>query len=79
MFDICVKTVPVPDNWKNTVIVLQDKGKGSKNEWKNYREVNLLGVLGKMFAEFYPVSKEMTISAIWEVHCDFVLVIGCGE
>ena len=40
----------VPEDWRSAVIVLLYKGKGEKTEYSNYRGINLLSVVGKIYA-----------------------------
>lgn len=52
MFLICVlawKQRKAPDKWRRAIIVPLHKGKGSKNECNNYREISLLSVPGKVY------------------------------
>ena len=41
------KRAVVPEDWKSTVIVPLNKGKGERLECKNYRGIRLLSVVGK--------------------------------
>ena len=40
----------VPEDWRSAVIVPLYKGKGERNECKNYRGISLLSVVGKIYA-----------------------------
>ena len=40
----------VPEDWKSDVIVPLYKGKGERNECKNYRGISLISVAGKIYA-----------------------------
>ena len=40
----------VPEDWRSAVIVPLYKGNGERNESKNYRNIILLSVVGKMYA-----------------------------
>ena len=51
MWKICKEAFSsgkVPSDWKNAVIVPLFKGKGCKDECKNYRGISLLSVAGKV-------------------------------
>ena len=39
----------VPEDWRSAVIVPLCKGKGQRNECKNYRDISLLSVVGKIY------------------------------
>ena len=39
----------VPEDWKSAVIVPLYKGKGQMTEFKNYRGISLLRVVGKIY------------------------------
>ena len=39
----------VPKDWRSAVIVLLYMGKGKGNEFKNYRGISLLNVVGKIY------------------------------
>ena len=45
-FESCI----VPEDWRSAVIVPLYKGKGERNECKNYRGISLLSVVGKIYA-----------------------------
>ena len=40
----------VPTDWRFAVIIPLHKGKGERTECKNYRGINLLSVVGKIYA-----------------------------
>ena len=40
----------VPEDLRSAVIVPLYKGKGERTECKNYRDINLLSVVGKIYA-----------------------------
>ena len=40
----------VPEDWRSAVIVPLYKCKGKRTECKNYRGINLLSVVGKIYA-----------------------------
>ena len=40
----------MPEDWRSVVIVSLYKGKGERTEWKNYRSISLLSVIGKINA-----------------------------
>ena len=40
----------VPEDWRSVVIVPLYKSKGEMNEFKNYRTISLLNVVGKIYA-----------------------------
>ena len=37
----------VPEDWRSTAVVPLYKGEGEKSEYKNYRGISLLSVVGK--------------------------------
>ena len=39
----------IPEDWKSAVIVSLYKGKGERTEYKKYRNINLLSVVGKIY------------------------------
>ena len=39
----------VPEDWRSAVIVPLYKGKGEKNECKNYRGISLLSAVGEIY------------------------------
>ena len=43
----------VPEDWRYAVIVPLYKGKGERNECKNYRDITLLSVVGKIYAGIF--------------------------
>ena len=40
----------MPEYWRSAVIFPLYKGKGERTECKNYRGINLISVVGKMYA-----------------------------
>ena len=38
-----------PEDWRPTVIVPLYKDKGERTEWKNYKSISLLSVVGKIY------------------------------
>ncbi len=52
MLRVCPKAWEVgrvPDDWRKAMIVPIYKGKGSKEECKNYRGISLLSIPGKVY------------------------------
>ena len=49
LFNIILQTGIVPEDWCIGIIIPLYKNKGSVNEVKNYRGINLLSILGKLF------------------------------
>ena len=41
----------MPEDWRSAVIVVLYKGKGERTEYKNYRDISLLNVVGKLYAQ----------------------------
>ena len=39
----------VPEDWRSAVILPLYKSKGERNEFKNYRGISLLSVVGKIY------------------------------
>ena len=40
----------VPEDWRSVVIIPLCKGKGERNECKNYKGISLLNVVGKIYS-----------------------------
>ena len=49
LFNIILQTGIVPEDWCIGIIIPLYKNKGSVNDVKNYRGINLLSILGKLF------------------------------
>ena len=43
----------LPEDWRSAIIVPLYKGKGDRNECKNYRGISLLRVVGKVYAGIF--------------------------
>ena len=39
----------VPEDWRSAVIVPLHKGKGERTECRNYRDISLLSLFGKIY------------------------------
>ena len=40
----------VPEDWRSVMIIPLYKGKGERTECKNYKDISLLSVVGKIYA-----------------------------
>jgi hypothetical protein len=49
LFNACMNIGNAPDEWRSAIVVPLFKGKGDKNECKNYIGINLLSTLGKVY------------------------------
>ena len=45
----------VPEDWRSAVIVPFQKGKGERNECKNYKGISLLSVVVKIYVGIFVV------------------------
>lgn len=80
LFNVCVESSKVPDDWKNAVIVPLYKGKGDKYECKNHRGISLLSIPGKLYARLLIGRvQRVTQGKIWEVQCGFMPGRGCVD
>ena len=43
----------VCEDWRSVAVVPLYKGKGERNEYKNYRSISLLSVVGKIYAGIF--------------------------
>ena len=44
------RTETIPENWRNSLLVVLYKEKGPKNDCSNYRGISLLSVVGKILS-----------------------------
>ena len=51
LFNLCIEEQNIPRNWNNASLILIFKGKGKKEEIKNYRPISLLSNLYKIFTK----------------------------
>ena len=49
LFNYCIVTNTIPDEWKSAVVTPLFKNKGSKTEMKNYRAISVLSPISKVF------------------------------
>lgn len=52
-FNLCQTSVQVPGDWCKNVVVPQYKEKVSQQNWKNYRSISLLNIVGTLYAKVY--------------------------
>ena len=46
---VCVSEEKVPNDWVRAIVVPLYKGKGDRNDCKNYRGISLLSIPGKVY------------------------------
>ena len=80
VFNICWDKRVVPEDWQNACVVPLYKGKGKKDECKNYRGISLLSVVGKVYGRILinRVS-ELTDSKMGEEQGGFRTGRGCVD
>ena len=49
IFNKCMETCVVPEDWKMACIVQIYKGKGDRREYANYRRICILSIHGKLY------------------------------
>ena len=70
----------VPRDWQRAVIVPLYKGKGMREEWKNYRGISLLSIIEKLYGRVV-INKvrELTNGAMNEEQSGFRERCGCAD
>ena len=80
VFNVCYRLGRVPEDWKKACIVPIYKGKGCKNECKNYRGISLLSIPGKAYGRvLIQRLMEETEETIGEEQCSFRKGRGCVD
>ena len=70
----------VPENWRSAVIAPLYKGKGERDKCKNYRDIRLLSVVGKIYAWILVDRvRRVTGGLIDDVHVGFREGRGCVD
>ena len=49
IFNKCMESGVVPDDWKVGCIVPVYKGKGDRRDWTNYKVISILSIPGKIY------------------------------
>ena len=49
LFNYCLTTNTIPDEWKSAVVMPLYKNKGNRNDMKNYRGISILTPVSKVF------------------------------
>ena len=67
------KTETIPEDWRNTLLVVLYKGKGPKNDCSNYRGISLLSVVGKILSRiiFKRINLYVADNVLPESQCGF--------
>ena len=55
LFNLCIETNKIPDEWKISFITPVFKGKGSKSQVGNYRPISILPPLAKIFEKLISI------------------------
>ena len=80
MKGVCVSEEKVPNNWVRTITVLLYKGKGDRNDCKNYRGISLLSIPGKVYGRIVIERvRILTEGMIGEEQCGFKSGRGCVD
>jgi hypothetical protein len=53
LFNLCLSTGSIPDDWKVAFLTPIYKGKGSKSSLDNYRPISILSPISKVLKIFY--------------------------
>ena len=80
VYNVCVLEAKVPNDWMRAIIVPIYKGKGDRNECKNYRGISLLSTPGKVYRRIL-IEKvcSLTEGLIGEEKCGFKSGRGCVD
>ena len=77
---VCLARGEVPLDWRRAIIVPFYKGKGDRNECKNYRGISLLSIPGKVYARvLIERIRSETEDMIGEEQCGFRNGRGCVD
>ena len=80
MANVCMNERKMPRDWQRAVIIPMYKGKGVKEECKNYRGISLLSIPGKLYGRVVINRKrELTNSAMEEEQSGFREGRGCAD
>ena len=78
LFNACWINGEVPSDWKEAMIVPLYKGKGETSECCNYRRINLLNVVGKLYGRgWIERVKRKTNNSVSDEQCGFRAGRGC--
>ena len=78
--NVCVAEEEVPVDWMRAIIVPIYKGKGDRNECKNYRGISLLSIPGKVYGRIIIERvRVLTEGMIGEEQCGFRSGRGCVD
>lgn len=80
IFNKCWNSGKVPEDWRKAVVVPLYKGKGSRQDAKNYRGISLLSIVSKLYAKVL-IERVMqkTDQSIWDVQAGFRKGMGCTD
>ena len=77
---VCVSREKVPNDWVRAIIVPLYKGKGDRNECKNYRGISLLSIPGKVYGRILIERvRVLTEGMIGDEQCGFRSGRGCVD
>ena len=67
------RTETIPEDWRNSLLVVLYKGKGPKNDYNNYRGSSLLSVVGKILTRiiFKRINLHIADNVLPESQCGF--------
>ena len=65
------RTETIPEDWKNSLLVVLYKGEGPKNDCSNYRGISLLSVVGKIRIIFKRINLHIADNVLPESQCGF--------
>ena len=77
---VCVSGECVPNDWVRAIVVPLYKGKGDRNECKNYRGISLLSIAGKVYGRILIERvRALTEGMIGDEQCGFRSGRGCVD
>ena len=77
---VCVSGECVPNDWVRAIVVPLYKGKGDRNECKNYRGISLLSIPGKVYGRILIERvRALTEGMIGDEQCGFRSGRGCVD
>ena len=77
---VCLAEGRVPVEWKRAIVLPIYKGKGDRNECKNYRGISLLSIPGKVYGRvLIEKVRSITEGLIGEEQCGFRRGRGCVD
>ena len=67
------RTETIPENWRNSLLVVLYKGKGPKNNGSNYRGISFLSVVGEILSRiiFKKINLHIVDNVLPEFQCGF--------